>query len=49
MKVSIDMVLLKYKRVLSVSIKRVQRLMKQLGINSIVIKKFRPTRSAKKL
>lgn len=32
-----------------VSIKRVQRLMKQLGIHSIVIKKFRPTRSGKKV
>jgi len=32
-----------------VSIKRVQRFMKQLNIHSIVIKKFRPTKANKKI
>ena len=32
-----------------ISIKRVQRLMKELNIRSIVIKKFRPTKSTKKV
>lgn len=33
----------------SVSLKRVQRKMKELGIRSIVTKKFRPTRSSQKI
>ena len=32
-----------------VSVKRVQRKMKELGIRSIVTKKFRPTRSSQKV
>lgn len=33
----------------NVSLKRVQRKMKELGIRSIVTKKFRPTRSSQKI